>query len=302
MVAIDEFEKEGHTVFRGDALIVLDTHIADQSVDLVFADPPYNIGKHFGDFHDKWRSDDEYVSWCYQWLDLCIRKLKPTGSMYLMASTQAMPYFDLYLRKKMTILSRIVWHYDSSGVQARKYYGSLHEPILYCVKDAKNYIFNAEDILVEARTGAVRKLVDYRKTVPSEYSSKKIPGNAWYFPRVRFRMPEYEDHPSQKPEALLERIILASTKKEGVVLDPFSGTFTTGSVAKRLGRNSISIEISEAYVKAGLRRLGILPEGEGDVSTQVVKEYKRRDVKPRINSTVAQSGGSQTCLDILSQT
>ena len=65
-------------------------------------------------------SDEDYLRWCYQWLDLCIKKLKSNGSLYVMTSTQNMPYFDIYLRKSMTILSRIVWYYDSSGVQARK--------------------------------------------------------------------------------------------------------------------------------------------------------------------------------------
>ena len=116
-----------------------------------------------------------------------------------------MPYLDLWLRARLTILSRIVWHYDSSGVQARKYYGSLYEPILFSVKDSKNYTFSAADIEVEARTGAVRKLIDYRKDVPTPYKTTKVPGNTWYIPRVRYRMPEYAEHPAQKPEALLER-------------------------------------------------------------------------------------------------
>lgn len=94
-----------------------------------------------------------------------------------MAATQSMPHIDLYLREKMTILSRIVWHYDSSGVQAKKYFGSLYEPILFMVKDKRNYTFNADDIMVEAKTGAKRKLIDYRKATPTVYNPKKVPGN-----------------------------------------------------------------------------------------------------------------------------
>lgn len=86
-----------------------------------------------------------------------------------------------------------MWHYDSSGVQATKYFGSMYEPILHCVKDKNNYIFNADDIKVEAKTGAQRKLIDYRKSVPTPYNTEKVPGNAWYFPRVRYRMEEYEN-------------------------------------------------------------------------------------------------------------
>jgi site-specific DNA-methyltransferase (adenine-specific) len=254
------FRKDDHKIILGEAIEVLSEEIQDNSIDLIFADPPYNIGKNFNGTKDKWSSDDDYLRWCYQWLDLCIKKLKSNGSLYVMTSTQNMPYFDIYLRKSMTILSRIVWYYDSSGVQARKYYGSLYEPILYCVKDKNDYTFNADDILVEAKTGAVRKLIDYRKSTPKVYNSKKVPGNVWEIPRVRYRMDEYENHPTQKPITLLERIIKASSNLGDIVLDPFSGTFTTSYVAKQLNRKSIGIEIQEEYVKIGLRRLEMVSE------------------------------------------
>ena len=257
------FERNRHKVIWGDAIKVLSGEIEDESIDLVFADPPYNIGKDFNGTRDKWESEESYLNWCYKWLDLCISKLKPDGSLYVMTATQNMPYLDIYLRKRINVLSRIVWAYDSSGVQARKYYGSLYEPILFCVKDKNNYTFNADDIMVEARTGAVRKLIDYRKPRPKVYNSKKIPGNVWNIPRVRYRMEEYEEHPTQKPVALLDRIITASSHPGDIVLDPFSGTFTTSHVAKKLDRMSIGIEIEEEYVKIGLRRLEICSEYEG---------------------------------------
>lgn len=250
------FEKNNHKVIQGDCIEVLTNNIDDNSIDLIFADPPYNIGKSFNGNKDK-LYDNVYLEWCYKWLDLCIQKLKNNGSFYVMTSTQFMPYFDLFLRKKIHILSRIVWYYDSSGVQAKKFYGSMYEPILYCVKDKNNYTFNAKDILVEAKTGAKRKLIDYRKKIPTQYSTTKVPGNVWEFPRVRYRMDEYETHPTQKPVALLERIIKASTNENDLILDPFSGSFTTSFVAQSLNRNSIGIEIDEDYMKIGLRRLNI---------------------------------------------
>jgi len=268
---------EDHTVVWGDCLEVLASRIEDASVDLVFCDPPYNIGKNFNGRKDRWESEESYLEWCYSWMSLCIAKLKDDGSFYLMAATQNMPYLDLFLRTKMTILSRIVWHYDSSGVQAKKYFGSLYEPILHCVKDPSKYTFNADDILVEARTGATRKLIDYRKAVPTQYSASKVPGNVWTIPRVRYRMPEYEEHPTQKPVALLERIILASSCPGDVVMDPFSGTFTTSFVAKKLGRRSIGIEIEEAYVKIGIRRLGIADDYDGEALQRPLKTNEMKD-------------------------
>src|SRR2546430_10070441 len=110
------FEREGHKVIWGDAIEALRSEVPDGSVDLVFADPPYNIGKDFHGQKDRWPNDKAYLDWCHVWIDLCVRKLKPTGSFYLMASTQCMPFLDIYVRSRLTIMSRIVWFYDSSGV------------------------------------------------------------------------------------------------------------------------------------------------------------------------------------------
>lgn len=268
------FEAKNHKVILGDAIKALNTEINDNSIDLIFADPPYNIGKNFNGHIDKWANDESYLEWCYEWLSLCITKLKPNGSFYVMTSTQFMPYFDIFLRDKLTILSRLVWYYDSSGVQAKKHYGSMYEPILFCVKDPNNYVFNADDILVEAKTGAKRKLIDYRKNPPQVYNSEKVPGNVWEYPRVRYRMDEYENHPTQKPKSLLERIIKASSNEGSLVLDPFSGTFTTSFVAKSLNRDSIGIELQDEYVKIGLRRLGLTTEFNGETLLKPTKTYQ----------------------------
>lgn len=252
---MNEFGNIDHKIYQGNAIEVLQNEIKDNSVDLIFVDPPYNIGKNFNGRKDKWKSDEDYLTWCYQWIDLLLKKLKNSGSLYIMTSTQFIPYFDIYLRDKIEILSRIVWSYDSSGVQAKKYFGSMYEPILFCVKDKNKYAFNSDDILVEAKTGSERKLIDYRKNPPQPYNTKKVPGNVWEFPRVRYRMAEYENHPTQKPISLLERIIKASTNEGDTVLDPFSGTFTTSYVAKKLKRKSIGIEIDVDYSKIGIRRV-----------------------------------------------
>lgn len=269
---------EQHKIINGDSVKVLREFVDDNSVDLIFIDPPYNIGKNFNGHKDKWDKDEDYLEWCYEWLQLCINKLKKNGSLYVMTSTQFMPYYDIFLRDKINILSRIVWYYDSSGVQAKNYYGSLYEPILFCVKDIDNYTFNANDILVEAKTGAKRKLIDYRKNPPQIYNSEKVPGNVWEFPRVRYRMEEYENHPTQKPIALLERIIQASSNPGDIILDPFSGTFTTAFVAQKLHRKSISIELQEDYIKIGLRRLGLSDSYKGEKLERELKTYELQKI------------------------
>jgi site-specific DNA-methyltransferase (adenine-specific) len=271
-----------HRIIQGDSLETLSNEVSDNSIDLIFVDPPYNIGKNFNGHKDRWATDEDYLNWCYKWIDLCIRKLKPDGSMYIMTSTQFMPFFDIFIRKKMTILSRLVWYYDSSGVQAKKYFGSMYEPILFCVKNPENYTFNADEILIEAKTGAKRKLIDYRKNPPQVYSSEKVPGNVWEFARVRYRMDEYENHPTQKPVALLERIIKASSNIGDTILDPFSGTFTTSFVAKQLDRKSIGIELQEDYVKIGLRRLRLADEYNGE---KLQKEIRTFETKKQLFNT-----------------
>lgn len=251
-------------VCLGDSLDILKV-INDKVIDLIFADPPYNIGKDFGNNKDSWDDNKEYIEWCKKWIDECFRVLKDDGTFYFMTATQFMPYLDIYVAEKYHVVSRIMWHYDSSGVQSKNFFGSLYEPILMCTKTAKTkYTFNKEDIMVEAKTGAERKLIDYRKNPPQPYNTKKVPGNVWYFPRVRYRMEEYEKHPSQKPEALLERIILASSNKDDIILDPFSGTFSTASVALKNERKAIGIELNDDFFKIGIRRTGISEEYKGE--------------------------------------
>ena len=260
-------------VVLGDSLKVMKL-MRGESVDLIFADPPYNIGKDFGNNKDKWGDVDSYVEWCKSWIDECMRILKPNGTMYFMTATQHMPYLDVYVSRKYHVLSRIIWAYDSSGVQSKKIYGSLYEPILMVAKTSDAaYTFNAQSIMIEAKTGAQRKLIDYRKDPPQPYNDKKVPGNVWQFPRVRFRMDEYENHPTQKPEALLERIVLASSNKGDVVLDPFAGSFTTCAVAARLGRRTIGIELNSEYFEIGIRRTGLATEYKGK---QLLKERVKK--------------------------
>lgn len=270
---LDERHNDHSMAILGDCIAVL-KGMKSNSVNLIFADAPYNIGKDFGNNSDKWESVQAYIDWCKSWIDECMRVLRDDGTMYFMTATQHMPYLDVYVSEHYHVLCRIVWTYDSSGVQSRKMYGSLYEPILMVNKSAKaKYTFNDRSILVEAKTGAKRKLIDYRKNPPQPYHTEKVPGNVWNFNRVRFKMEEYENHPTQKPESLLERIIQASSNPGDLVLDPFSGSFTTSAVAGRLGRVSIGMERNETYFEMGLRRAGIATEYNGKI---LIKEKVRK--------------------------
>ena len=270
---LEHEEKDNQLVVLNDSLEAMKC-MKSKSVDLVFADEPYNLGKDFGKGKDSWSTVEDYVNWNKKWISEAMRILKDNGTMYVMSATQFMPFIDLYVQENYHVLSRIVWTYDSSGVQSKKMFGSLYEPILMFTHSKKSkFTFNANDILVEAKTGAKRKLIDYRKNPPQPCNTKKVPGNVWNIPRVRYRMEEYENHPTQKPEKLLERIIKASSNPGDVVFDPFAGSFTTGAVARKLGRKSISIDIEPEFYKIGLRRLKIANVYKGE---PLVKQKKRK--------------------------
>ena len=115
------FEKDGHTIFNGDALEILSNQINDNSIDLIFVDPPYNIGKNFNGRKDKWETDKKYLDWSYFWIELLIKKLKPTGSLYIMTSTQFMPFYDIYLQ-------------DKQGLKLQEILTKIHQ--FYCVFQA----------------------------------------------------------------------------------------------------------------------------------------------------------------------
>lgn len=271
------YKNKNHIIYNGDVFECF-SKIQNETIDLVFADPPYNIGKDFDGFKDKINETD-FLVWTYKWIDEVYRVLKKDGSFYLMNSTQSMPFLDIYCRKYFHIISRIVWSYDSSSVQPKFSFGSLWEPILFMSK-SKKYKFNSKDIEVEAKTGAQRNLIDYRKTPPRPYKNKKIPGNVWNFNRIRFLQEEYENHPTQKPEILLERIIKASSNKNDLILDPFGGSFTTSVVAKKNFRRSISFEINKEYVKIGLRRLSI----KSNFKEEELVKLKKRKTKNKSKS------------------
>ncbi|MHA1681766.1 MAG: adenine-specific DNA-methyltransferase [Promethearchaeota archaeon] len=269
-------EKPEECHYNESSLIILGIalenlrRIKDNTINLIFADPPYNIGKKL---LDKRMGREEYIDWTIEWVQECMRILKPTGTFYYMTATQFMPYIDSYIDSHYFVRQRIIWYYDSSGVQAKSYFGSMYEPILMITKNKKNYDFYPENIMVEAKTGARRQLIDYRKTPPQPYNTRKVMGNVWEIPRVRYLMDEYENHPTQKPTRLLQIIVKASSKRGDIVLDPFGGSFTTSYVAQRLGRKSISIEKDEEYYKIGLRRLKIATYYNGE---ELIKKKIRK--------------------------
>jgi site-specific DNA-methyltransferase (adenine-specific) len=239
-------------IFEGLALI------EDASIDLIFADAPYNTGTviYNNNWLDKWDSEEAHAQFCYEWLEIAITKLTPTGSMYIACGSAATPYIDIFLRSRMTIKSRIIWYYESSGSAAKHHFTQCFENFLHCVINKNQYCFNASAIAIPSKTGLSGK-IDRRRKIPGPYATTKNPSNVWSFNRVTPNSKEYQPFPTQKPEALLNRILLASSNPGDTVLDLFAGSFTTGAVAKRLKRKSISIEREPKYCKLGIKRMKI---------------------------------------------
>jgi DNA modification methylase len=239
-------------IIKGDCADVMSI-LPRHSFDLVFADPPFNIGYQY-DEYDDYRSRKDYISWCREWVRRATKLISPTGSFFLAIGDEYAADYKLLLDGEGLVMRNwIVWHY-TFGVNCRNKFSRSHTHILYYVRDPKLCKFNADAI----RVPSARQANGDKRAA----AGGKVPDDTWKFSRVcgTFRERRKTDdgtasHPCQMPEAILERIILATTDAGDTVLDPFAGSGTTLAVAKRLGRDSVGIELSEAYCAAIRGRL-----------------------------------------------
>ncbi|NJM05637.1 site-specific DNA-methyltransferase [Candidatus Gracilibacteria bacterium] len=230
------------TLICGDAATTLAT-LPPTSVDLLIADPPYNLGKDYGVTRDR-RSRSEYRDFTLKWLHEAVRVLKPNGSIYVFMGVRYIAELYTLLEDECGFLfnSWVTWHY-TQGMGRTRGFSPRHEDILYFTCSA-DYTFNID---------AVR--------VPQKYYRRRNnmaganPGDVWQFSHVHYCSAERQPHPTQKPEALLARIIAASSQPGDLVLDPFVGSGTSCRVAQILKRRSIGIDINPAYIDLSRERL-----------------------------------------------
>ncbi len=224
-------------VIEGDCIEVMKT-IPDNSIDLIFADPPFNIGLKYDNYNDK-RSYEDYYNWSANWISETYRILKKTGTIYIAIGDEFAAEINLILKKVgFNFRNWIIWYY-TFGQNQRKKFNRSHTHILYFTKDKEKFIFNAQDV----RIPSARQQIYHDKRA---HPLGKVPDDVWEFARVCGSFKErLGDHPCQMPEALLERIIKTSSNIGDIVLDPFGGIGTTVSVAKKLKRNYITTEISK---------------------------------------------------------
>lgn len=235
-------------ILCGDCIELLGK-VKEPFADLVFADPPFNIGYQYDKYHDKVEKNN-YLAWTRDWMAACERILKPHGSFYVAIGDDYAAHVRIIGEELgLTVRNWIIWYY-TFGQQTKLKFAKSHTHILYFVKDAKNFVFNDYAI----RVPSDRQLIynDLRSN-----ASGKIPDDTWScYSRVCGTFKEREGwHPCQMPELLLARIVAVSSNPGDLVFDPFNGSGTTAAAALQLGRDYCGIDISEDYVQNTQKRL-----------------------------------------------
>jgi site-specific DNA-methyltransferase (adenine-specific) len=242
--------------------------LPDKFVDLLFIDPPYNLNKKFSTLNFKEMKEHEYEKWIDSWLSKLIRTLKPNASIYFCCDWKTSISAYNVLKKYFIIRNRITWEREK-GRGAKDNWKNSYEDIWYCTVSDK-FTFNTDAVKIKRMVRAPYKTDDGNPKDWQAENGKNFrithPSNLWTDITIPFwSMPENTDHPTQKPEKLLAKIILASSNKNDLVFDPFLGSGTTAVTAKKLNRNFIGIEIDEFYAALTLKRLEL---AEKDSSIQ----------------------------------
>lgn len=249
-------------VICGDCMDWL-PRIPDHSVDLLFLDPPYNLNKTFHSRTFNAMTTEEYARWMEGWFVPMLRTLKPDASIYVCGDWRSSASIFQVLTKYVQVRNRITWEREK-GRGAKTNWKNASEDIWFATV-GKTYYFNVEAVKLKRRVIAPYRHADGR---PKDWEESREgayrlthPSNLWTDLTVPFwSMPENTDHPTQKPEKLLAKVILASTRPGDVVLDPFLGSGTTAVVASKLGRHFYGIEREEEYALLALKRLKMAME------------------------------------------
>lgn len=233
---------EANKLICGDAVSVM-REFPPESIDLIIADPPYNLGKDYGNNRDM-KAWHEYEGFTNQWLTQAVRLMKPTASIYVFMGVRFISTLFRMLEDDFGLQFNgwITWHY-TQGMGRKLGFSPRHEDILYFTK-TDEFTFNLNDV-----------------RVPQKYFRKRNnmtganPGDVWQFSHVHYCSEERQKHPTQKPEALMERMIRASSNESDLVLDPFVGSGTTCRVAGILNRRWVGIDLNPNYIEMSDRRV-----------------------------------------------
>lgn len=268
--------------------------VPEGSIDLAFADPPFNIGYHYDEYDDRLESE-KYLDWSRQWMGQVWRMLKPDGTFWLAIGDE----YAAELKVTATQLgfhmrNWVIWYY-TFGVHCKLKFTRSHAHLFYFVKDPKKFTFNFSDIAVpsarqlvyqDRRSNPAGRTPDDTWILrPQDCDGFTSEEDTWYFPRVAGTFKERAGfHGCQMPEQLLGRIIRGCSRPGEIVVDPFSGSSTTLTVAKKLGREFFGFELSQDYVKLGTERLQAATVGaklEGAPEPKVSAPATHAPRKPR---------------------
>ena len=278
-------------IHQGDCVSGMQ-QLPDESVDLVFADPPFNIGYEYDQYDDR-LDTEKYLEWSKEWIREVHRVLAADGSFWLAIGDEYAAELKVE-SQKLGFHTRnwVVWYY-TFGVHCKNKFTRSHAHIFYFVKDPDVFKFNRDSIAVPSARQLVYgdKRANPKGRTPDDTWILRPqdcePGfeadeDTWYFPRVAGTFKERAGfHGCQMPEQLLGRIIKACSNEGDVVLDPFSGSSTTLTVAKKLGRSFLGFELSAEYAKLGTARLAAASVGDRLEAPQNQKLALRRQTQSK---------------------
>ena len=250
-------------IIHGNSLQLL-KNLPDNFVDLLIADPPYNLNKMYCTNSFKKRNGNDYQEWLDSWISLTSRILKPNASIYICCEWSCSPLIYSIASKYFRVINRITWEREK-GRSALKNWKNCSEDIWYFA-NGNNSKFNLDSVKLKRRVVTPYKSngipKDWQDTSEGKFRFTS-PSNLWTDITVPFwSMSENTEHPTQKPEKLIAKLILASSDQGDMVFDPFLGSGTTAVVAKKLGRQFLGIEIEKNYCLISQKRLNRTLEGD----------------------------------------
>ena len=242
---------------HGDLLEIID-FFPEKFADLIIIDPPYNLDRNFSGLKFKRKKDEDYYDYLESWFQKVVNTLKPDGSLYICGDWKSTAALYRVMNKYLTVLNRITWQREKGRGSDKNWKNSM-EDIWFAVRDPQAYYFNVEAVKIRRKVLAPYKKdgqpKDWEATEEGNFRMTH-PSNFWDDITVPYwSMPENTDHPTQKPEKLIAKLILASCPPDGLVFDPFLGSGTTSVVAKKLGRNYCGVEVNPEYACWAEKRL-----------------------------------------------
>ncbi|MCB0064601.1 MAG: hypothetical protein KDE19_20905 [Caldilineaceae bacterium] len=271
-------------IIHGDTFSIL-PHLPRSIVDLLIVDPPYNLSKNYHGHLFQAREKDAYQRWFRDFITQVNPLLKPRATIYICSDWKTSLLIAPMLEETFFVHNRITWEREK-GRGAKTNWKNNTEDIWFCT-NSKAYYFDVESVKLKRKVIAPYRVNGRPKDWEEEESGNyrlTYPSNIWSDISIPFwSMPENTDHPTQKPEKLLAKLILASSQRGDFVFDPFLGSGTTAVVAKKLGRNFAGIEQNLEYCCWALKRLQ-MAESDGAIQGYADGVFWERNSLPAVSS------------------